>query len=259
MKWFFNAKKPRQKRSHSIHDYQKLVDLKLKAMPHDRALALAQAIGAPTMEDFVAQGDGHVAVLRHNGLEDGMTVYDLGCGCGRTAQALRRSRWRGQYTGADVVPQLLAELALRCPDYETVLNFEPRIVADDNSLDIVFHWSVVTHLFPGEAYLYVADAFRALKPGGKLIFSFLEMEDPAHDRVWQANLTRLRQGHVAEQLDAFLHRDWIRRFAHDAGFAEPRFTDRFDGSAHPQFWQSLVVMEKASSGTSWARADPALT
>jgi SAM-dependent methyltransferase len=66
------------------------------------------------MDEFAAQGDGHVAVLRHNGLMDGMAVYDLGCGCGRTAQALYRSGWQGTYTGADVVPELLNRLARQC-------------------------------------------------------------------------------------------------------------------------------------------------
>ncbi|AIT82884.1 hypothetical protein JI59_25965 (plasmid) [Novosphingobium pentaromativorans US6-1] len=234
----------RRANTHSINDYRKIVRNKLRQIPHNRALALAQAIGAESMETFVSQGDGHVAVLLHNGLTDGMAVYDLGCGCGRTAQALRRSGWKGTYIGADVVPELLQELARQCPDYATVLNTTPTIAAPDGSLDIVFHWSVFTHLFPAEAYLYTAEAFRALKPGGRMVFSFLEMEDSAHDRVWQANQRLLREGKAAAQLDAFLHRDWIRRFARDSGFLEPSFTDGSDDTYHPPFWQALAVMEK---------------
>jgi SAM-dependent methyltransferase len=217
---------------------------KLRLMPNERSLALAQAIGAITMETFVSQGDGHVAVLRHHGLTDGMAVYDLGCGCGRTAQGLYRAGWQGSYIGADVVPELLEELARQCPDYATILNVTPTIVAPDASLDMVFHWSVFTHLFPTESYLYILDTYRALKPGGKLVFSFLEMEDPAHDRVWQNSLSEVRKGNAAEQLDAFLHRDWIRSFARDAGFAEPRFTNGSDATHHPAFWQALAVLEK---------------
>ena len=232
------------RQSHSVRDYQALVRSKLKSLPDNPTLALAQAIGAPTMADFVSIGDGHVAVLRHHGLTDGMSIYDLGCGCGRTAQALHRAGWQGGYTGADVVQELIDELARQCPGYDVLLNVTPRIVASDNSLDMVFHWSVFTHLYPGESYLYTVDAFRALKPGGKMIFSFLELEEAEHDRVWNANLDHLRTGHPAEHLDAFLHRDWIRRFARDAGFTEPRFTDGQDGTDHPPFWQSLAVLEK---------------
>jgi SAM-dependent methyltransferase len=232
--------------SHSIADYQALVRRRLKVTPHDRALALAQAIGAETMVDFAAQGDGHAAVLRHHGLTNGMSVYDLGCGCGRTAQALQRSGWLGNYIGADVVPELLEELTRQCPDYSAVLNKTYTIAAPDASLDMVFHWSVFTHLYPGEAYLYTADAFRALKPGGRMVFSFLELEDAGHDRVWESNLARLRRGERAEQLDTFLHRDSIRRFARDAGFLEPHFTNGSDDTHHPQFWQALAAMEKPS-------------
>lgn len=149
----------------------------------------------------------------------------------------------GRYTGADVVLERLEELSRQCPDYETLLNVTPTIVAPDAALDMVFHWSVFTHLYPGESYLYTRDAFRALKPGGKMIF-FLELEEAEHDRVWNANLEHLGMGHPAEHLDAFLHRDWIRRFARDAGFAEPCFTDGQDSTNHPLFWQSLAVMEK---------------
>lgn len=234
----------KRRESHSVEDYRKIVRRKLREMPDNRALALAQTIGSETMETFVAQGDSQVAVLRHHGLADGMAVYDLGCGCGRTAQALHRSGWQGSYVGADVVQELLDELKRQCPDYTAILNTTPTIVAADASLDFVFHWSVFTHLYPGESYLYLLDAFRALKPGGKMIFSFLEMEDPAHDAVWQNNLARLRRGEVAEQLDTFLHRDWIVRFAQSAGFERPQFTDGFDDRHHPQFWQALVAMKK---------------
>lgn len=234
----------RRDQSQSVADYQRLVRRKLRRMPGERSLALAQAIGSPTMDEFARMGDTQVAVLRHHGLSDGMAVYDLGCGCGRTAQALRRSGWNGSYIGADVVPELLDELRRQCPGFETRLNYTPAIAAPDATLDIVFHWSVFTHLHPGEAYLYTADAFRALKPGGKMVFSFLEMEEPAHSVVWDAGVTRLRDGDRGIQLDAFLHRDWIRRFARDAGFAVPTFTDGLDCNDHPALWQALAVMQK---------------
>lgn len=245
MKLFgFGKRSPESQLSHSARDYQALVKDHLRRHPGNRRLALANAIGAATIASFDAQGDGQVAVLRRHGLSDGMVIYDLGCGCGRTAQALRRNGWHGDYTGADVVPELLEELARQCPGYRTVLSYGSTIEAADASLDIVFNWSVFTHLFPAESYLYMVDAFRALKPGGKLIFSFLEMEEPEHDPVWLGKLDRLRQGHKDEQLDTFLHRDWIRRFARDAGFGEPMFTDGMDASHHPAFWQALAAMQK---------------
>jgi len=68
--------------SHSVKDYRRIVRRKLRSNPHDRALALAQAIGSDTMEAFVAQGDAQVSALRHHGLTDGMAIYDLGVEAG---------------------------------------------------------------------------------------------------------------------------------------------------------------------------------
>ncbi|MEM6585977.1 MAG: class I SAM-dependent methyltransferase [Pseudomonadota bacterium] len=233
--------------SHSVRDYRDLVRKRLRKNPMNRTLALVNSIGSLTMEEFVSQGDGHVAVLEHYGLANGMSVYDLGCGCGRTAQALQRAGWTGSYIGADVVPELLDELERQCPGYETRMELSQKIAAPDGSLDLIYGWSVFTHLFPPETFLYLRDGLRALKPGGTFLFSFLEMEDRAHDRVWDNVIDHVERGARVEQLDQFLHRDWIRRFASEAGFEEVRFTDGADGSQHPPFWQSLAVLKKPAA------------
>ena len=59
------------------------------------------------------------------------------------------------------------------PGYDAHVNTRLTILAMDDLLDMVFHWSVFTHLFVEEAYIYLEDIWRALKPGGKLIFSFM--------------------------------------------------------------------------------------
>jgi len=232
------------KLTHSVRDYRTLVQHHLRENPEDRTLALAQSIGADSLEDFVRQGDDHVTVMRHHGLRDGMSVYDLGAGCGRTAQALQRSGWTGAYTGADVVPELLEEIERQCPGYETVIELDQSLASPSRTLDMVCAWSVFTHLHPPEIYLFIRDAHRCLKPGGTLMFTFLEMEEPEHERVWHAVQRHVQSAVPAEQLDTFLHRDWIHRYARDAGFEEPRFTDGTDSSNHPELWQSLAVLRK---------------
>jgi len=210
-------------------------------------LGLARVIGSVSMETFVSRGDLQVEVLRHHGLAHGMAIYDLGCGCGRTAQALQRAGWQGTYTGADILAPLIRELRRTCPGYTGLVHRKLSIAAPDASLDIVFHWSVFTHLQPEECMVYMHDSFRALKPGGKLLFSFLELEDPAHHGIFQRRTRRLASKGRPGVLDSFLHRDWIQFFAAEAGFAEPAFTAGSDGTHHPQFWQALVAMEKPAA------------
>jgi SAM-dependent methyltransferase len=234
----------RANRWHSVRSYEALVARKRRKHRGDHDMAMMASIGAISHEEFVSQGDGHVAVLVHNGLRDGMSVYDLGCGSGRTAMALQRSGWQGRYKGADIVESLVDYLKSKCPGYEAVVHRDLSIDAQDGSIDIVFHWSVFTHLYPEECYLYMEDAFRALKPGGKLIFSFLEMEDGHHHAIFRQRLAQFRGKGWSSTLDTFLHRDWIRFWARDIGFENVTFTDGTDATHHPPFWQALVAMSK---------------
>ncbi|MFL6841231.1 MAG: SAM-dependent methyltransferase, partial [Sphingomicrobium sp.] len=67
-------------RYNSSAAYSRHLRSKLWAHRGNRDLAFAQAIGSDSVSDFIQQGDGHVAVLRHHGLQDRMSIYDLGCG-----------------------------------------------------------------------------------------------------------------------------------------------------------------------------------
>ena len=225
--------------------YERHLRSKLRLHPNDRDRAFAEAIGSETIELFASQGDGQVAILKHHGLVDGMTVYDLGCGCGRTAQALQRAGWRGRYIGADIVQGFVSELKRKCPGYQAHVHRAPSIVADDSSLDMLFHWSVFTHIPLEECFLYIEDSFRALKPGGKMLFSFLELTDPEHyERIFENRLGRVRRNRRLKLMDTFLHRDWISLWAAKIGFAKPTFTDGNDSTQHPAMWQTLAAMTK---------------
>jgi hypothetical protein len=109
---------------------------------------------------------------------------------------------------------------------------------------MLYHWSVFTHISPEECFLYLKDSFRALKPGGKTIFSFVELTDPAHQGVFHWRVGEIAAERHLPILDTFLHRDWIRIWADAIGFTPPVFTDGDDGADHPPFWQTLAVMRK---------------
>lgn len=222
--------------------YDELVAWLLTQYPHE--VAMYRAIGCKTYEEFCDTGNTQVAVLKHHGLRDGMAVYDLGCGSGRTAQALKRAGWLGTYMGADIVEALIEYVNAKCPGFLAVVNRNLTIVAADESQDMIFHWSVFTHLFVEECHLYLQDIFRALKPGGRLVFSFLELESEAHRRIFSTRLGQFRTGLKTGHLDTFLHRDWICRWAAEIGFGAPEFTDGTDGSIHRATWQTIAAMDK---------------
>lgn len=234
----------RANRWHSLHSYNTLVARQRRIYRGDYDQAMMASIGSPSVSDFIRQGDAHVEVLRHHGLQDGMAIYDLGCGCGRTAIALQRSGWEGAYRGADISRHLVKYLNSKCPGYDAIVHRELTVAADDSSLDIIFHWSVFTHLYPEECYLYMRDSYRALKPGGRLVFSFLEFEDAKHHNIFRNRIKWFDQKGWSDTLDAFLHRDWITFWARDLGFTDLDFTNGNDGTHHPQFWQALASMSK---------------
>ena len=229
-------------RQQSIINYRNHVKQLLTALPHEEAMI--RAIGADNKKSFDAFGDVQVEVLRSQGLEDEMSIYDVGCGSGRTAQALRRAGWKGTYGGHDIVAELIDHLNTTCPGFHAHTHGALSLLAADNSLDMVFHWSVFTHLLPEECFVYLKDMHRCLRPGGTLVFSFLEFEDPRHGQLFSERAASFERQDVIPLLDTFLHRDWINAWAKQLGFSQPRYTGGKDDQRHPPFWQSLVAMQK---------------
>ncbi len=230
----------------SVEAYNRYLDNCLRRHRNNVDLAYAEAVGSTSVEMFDRQGDLQVEVLRYHGLADGAVVFDLGCGSGRTAQALQRSGWQGTYFGSDIIERFAERVRLQCPGYNAFAHREPTIPMSDSSVDLLFHWSVFTHIPVEECYLYMRDIYRVLKPGGRMVFSFLELVEPQHWPVFESRLGYLEQGRAAPLLDTFLHRDWISQFAARIGFTNPRYTSGAEAVHHPPFWQSLAVLDKPS-------------
>jgi SAM-dependent methyltransferase len=229
--------------SHSLDSYDSVVEGLLREAPLE--LAMARAVGSSSMGDFVNTGDIQVEVLRHHGLSEGMRAYDLGCGSGRTAQALERAGWRGEFAGADINARMVDYFNMTCQRLRAAVNKRLTILAPNASLDMVYHWSVFTHIFPEECFVYMKDISRALRPGGRHIFSFMEIDDQNHySRIFKMRAERFEKGLDLAHLDTFLHRDWIRAWAQELGFSEPQFTDGSDTQHHRRMWQTVASMQK---------------
>ena len=133
---------------------------------------MALAVGS---SDFGTVGIIELGILKRHGLQAGHSVIDLGCGSGRLAKQLGLAFPKLRYHGIDVVPELLSYAATKSPQhFRFSLNENIAIPSPDDSVDFVTAFSVFTHLFHEESYCYLLDAKRAIKPGGKIIFSFLE-------------------------------------------------------------------------------------
>lgn len=189
-------------------------------------------------------GTGNIGsdILVHCGVRDGMSVLDFGCGSGRMASKLSQKVNLGSYVGMDVIPELLAYAKTVCPPhYEFKLNQSLKIPAEDESFDFAYAFSVFTHLLQSEIVLYSYGMFKKLKPGGKFLFSFLEMDK--HWSILEGNAVRhLHYGQPTPHLDMFLSRDQIEEIARRIGFKVCRYIES-EGDAY-SIGQSIVLLGK---------------
>jgi ubiquinone/menaquinone biosynthesis C-methylase UbiE len=153
---------------------------------------------------------------------------------------------RVDYLGIDIVQALLDYAATKAPrTYRFLLNRTLRIPAPDASADMVCAFSVFTHLLHTESYIYMQDIFRVLRPGGRLVFSFLEFADPEHWLVFSGTVEAQRNS-AAPHLNQFIERNAIDAWCAKLGFERETFINGPDapwGDA-PNLWQATAILRR---------------
>ena len=178
---------------------------------HDEDQAMSLVVGG----DFDAVGLLEYYLLLQNGLQKDHTVIDVGCGSGRLAVHLK-DYLEGLYIGIDVVPELFqyAQKLSNRPDWKFYTAPGLTIPEPDNSADFISFFSVFTHLLHEEIYRYLEDAYRVIKPNGKIVFSFLEFLLPSHWFIFEHSLADTRPEKVLNQ---FISRDAIEAWTEHLG------------------------------------------
>ncbi|HEX7271311.1 MAG TPA: methyltransferase domain-containing protein [Casimicrobiaceae bacterium] len=197
-------------RFHFVQDYRRLVRNLIQKFP------LAQAMSTAAGGSYEAMGEVEKQLLIGLGLQPGDSLVDVGCGSGRLAKALASYLAAGSYLGTDVVQELLDYARQGCPAaWRFSLVEELSIPAADDSADFACFFSVLTHLLHEESYCYLLEARRVVKPGGKIVFSFLEYDD--NWPIFENAFTALRNGQITVHLNTFIHRDAIAAWASHLG------------------------------------------
>ena len=223
---------------HFVEDYEKLVAHLVATHPIDEAMALAVG-GGPY--DIIGRMEADI--LAAAGLAEGMRVIDLGCGSGRLAAALHE-RGKFSYLGTDIIQSLLDYAKAKAPTYRFLMHRELSIPEPDASADFVSAFSLFTHLLQPETFIYLREAARVLRPRGKVVFSFLEFEDPVHWGMFEQAVEVTRAG-KRDHLDMYLERETIDFWAGKLGLAVERYypgTAKWNGH---QLGQSLAVLARA--------------
>ena len=174
--------------------------------------SLEQAMSLAVGGNFSAIGQIHSDLFRMLGLRDGMRLLDLGCGSGRTAAAVARD-FNIEYHGVDVVQKLLDYAKAHTPAHYRYSHVEQiQIPDEDASADMICAFSLFTHLLHEETYRYLEECRRVLKPGGRLVFSFLEFAMPSHWQVFEGTVQESKHP-SRTHLNVFIERSAIEVWA----------------------------------------------
>jgi SAM-dependent methyltransferase len=199
----------RMTKRHFIDEYTTLVRDLMARYPLDEAMSIAVGGG------YDEAGPSEVRALQACGLEDGMSIIDFGCGSGRLAKHLGLTFERIEYLGIDIVQELLDYAASKSPShFRFVLNHEMSLPAPNNSADMIAAFSVFTHLLHEESYIYLQETKRVLRPGGSIVFSFLESR---HNwPIFEHMIDGARRGEKTH-LNMFIERPQIEAWASHLG------------------------------------------
>ena len=199
--------------------------------------------------EFEAIGFLELETLKYFGLKEDAYLVDVGCGSGRLAKPLSQYL-KGKYLGLDILPELIdyARRTVGRPDWRFEVGDGLSIPEDDGAADMVCFFSVFTHLLHEQSYVYLREATRVLKPGGTIVFSYLDFTASRHWRTFENNIRDI--GVNAFHLNMFIGKDAIQVWAEHLGLqvqAIQKCEEPFLPLSKPVYFEDGTVMEGLGS------------
>ena len=204
LKWWWERRRP-------ATDYVSTVENLIRIHGVEQAMEIA--VGGSD-----AIGDRELLILDYFGLRDGDYLIDVGCGSGRlTRRAARLPKLR--YLGTDVSKPLVEHARATCgrDDFRFSVVDGLTIPERDETADMVAFFSVGTHLLSEQFFVNLEEARRVLRPGGRIVLSFLDMETRPAKKVFEQMVERARKGQPEVPLNVFFPPSTVRTWARMLG------------------------------------------
>jgi cyclopropane fatty-acyl-phospholipid synthase-like methyltransferase len=165
------------------NDYKSTWNSEANRDAHDAILTGA------TPETFERTGQSDADMVARY-VRPGDAVLNIGCGVGRVEKYLAprvREMW-----GIDVSGEMIRRAEKRLAGLPNVRlrevgNREFLSSFGSATIDLIFSFLVLQHLEREDAFLYLRDAQRVLKPGGRLFTQFPNLLSPDYTRAFLEN------------------------------------------------------------------------
>jgi SAM-dependent methyltransferase len=129
-------------------------------------------------------------------LDEVGALLDWGCGCGRVLRHWRTLEHGGVH-GCDINPKMVEWCNEHLPFADAKVNeLSPPLPYAGESFDLVYAFSVMTHLSEELQREWVAECRRVLKPGGYFLFSTLGEYYVSRDRLTPDERRSFGQGRL---------------------------------------------------------------
>jgi ubiquinone/menaquinone biosynthesis C-methylase UbiE len=168
-------------------DYEKSYEHLAQTVPTE------QAIGSLTPDDYDKFGRIELGILLMEGLQPSHTLVDFGCGNGRLAVKVIPLLQGGEYIGIDISETMLrngdALIRRTIANPPCSVRWVKQTVTEfslpDATVDFICGFSVFTHIEHEDAFRYLLDARRIIRPGGRFIFSCLPIRLKVAQQVFR--------------------------------------------------------------------------
>jgi SAM-dependent methyltransferase len=209
--------------------------------------------GTPDIRWFLQTGylaaESMVRALKDSGIniKNCKSILDFGCGCGRVIRHLNFLK-NSQLHGTDYNPTLVNWCQENLPLAKFQTNqLSPPLAYEDSKFDLIYAFSVFTHLPEELQYSWRDEILRMLKPGGTLVMStngeyYFNDLSPKEQDLFREGKIVIRGGKVAGSnfCNTYYSTRYVRQ-TFGEGFSSLNF---FPQGARGNPYQDLFVLKK---------------